>query len=162
MQTRQDILRATTEAIVNTRAERRARAVEQIPLLERLYRDIAESLKAVSLVDPVTSGPIATVKWRREGYTEGLILEALNGTYVAELLASHDFGDRLVFVLKTRGDDALANVFEYDVFGGTPVRMIPPGVLEVTLPTGGVALLGHEELLERFLTAVAKREQARG
>lgn len=162
MDTRQDILRATTETIVNTRAERRARALEQIPLLERLYRDTAESLKAITLVDPVTAGPIATVKWRREGYTEGLVLEALGGTYVVELLASHDFGDRLVFALKTRGDDALANVFEYDVFGGVPVRMIPPGVVEATLPTGAIALLGHEELLERFLAAVAKREQLRG
>jgi hypothetical protein len=162
VETRHDILRATTEAIVNSRAERRARAVEQVPMLERMYRDIAESLKAISLVDPVTAGPIATVKWRREGYTEGLILEALGGTYVAELLASHDFGDRLVAVLKTRGDDTLANVLEYDIFGGTPVRMIPPAVLEVALPTGGIALLGHEELLERFLTAVAKREQLRG
>lgn len=162
MEARQDILRATTEAIVNTRAERRARAVEQVPLLERLYRDIAESLKDISLVDPINAGPIATVKWRREGYTEGLVLDALSGTYVAELLTSHDFGERLVYVLKTRSDDTLANVLEYDVFGGTPQRMIPPGVLEVTLPTGAVALVGHDELLERFLTAVAKREQLRG
>lgn len=166
-----DRLKATLEQLREHRAQRREAAIQQLDLLERLYKELVTAVNSANMVDPISKEPLITVVWDPlDKRGSSLTVGALDGRYAIVLEVYYEHGNRLGHaVVVEDANSTQLELFVKQVFRGLPIRLRSDDndkiAIQRTLPTSQQSKpnddLPASAILCTFLEAVVAMEQAR-